>query len=138
MKHTIIIVFLVISTLISFSQTNEELLQLQNINQITLKKKHIYSHEHKNEVDFIFSNLFYFYKTYISPQDVSDCSFTPTCSEYAIMAIKQQGLIIGAINFSDRFTRCNGISQEYYEIDEKTKRLIDPVTNIKHEVIEIK
>ena len=36
------------------------------------------------------------------------CCLTPTCSEYAILAIKKYGLIIGIIKAIKRLKRCNG------------------------------
>ena len=88
---------------------------------------------YNNEFDWLFSHLFIFYKEYVSSQDASSCSFTPSCSEYAIMAVKKQGLILGVINFWDRFSRCNGMSPEYYEIDENVGLLIDPVRDWTYE-----
>lgn len=82
---------------------------------------------YNSEYDWLFSHLFVFYKKYISSQDASSCSFTPSCSEYAIMAIKKQGIFIGLLNFWDRFSRCNGMSPENYSIDHELRLLIDPV-----------
>jgi uncharacterized protein len=82
---------------------------------------------YNSEYDWLFSHLFVFYKKYISSQDASSCSFTPSCSEYAIMAVKKQGVLVGLLNFWDRFSRCNGMSPENYNIDHKLRLLIDPV-----------
>ncbi len=82
---------------------------------------------YNSEYDWLFSHMFVFYKKYISSQDASSCSFTPSCSEYAIMAIKKQGVFIGLLNFWDRFSRCNGMSPENYSVDHKLRLLIDPV-----------
>jgi uncharacterized protein len=82
---------------------------------------------YNSEYDWLFSHLFVFYKKYISSQDASSCSFTPSCSEYAIMAVKKQGVLVGLLNFWDRFSRCNGMSPENYNIDQKLRLLIDPV-----------
>ncbi len=136
MKNIIIIVFLLINSISLISQTKEEIHELSKINEIEKKDRFSYVKEYKNEIDFIFSNLFLFYKKYISSQDMARCSFTPSCSEYAIKAIKSQGLIIGVINFFDRFSRCNGINQNYYEKDYELQLLIDPVRNIKYEIVD--
>jgi len=45
-----------------------------------------------NLLNKIFSNIFigliYFYKTAISPHTPASCRFVPTCSQYALEAIK--------------------------------------------------
>ena len=88
---------------------------------------------YNSEYDWFFSHLFFFYKKFISSQDASSCSFTPSCSEYAMLAIKKQGFFVGYINFWDRFSRCNGMSGEDYPFDEKKKLLIDPVKDWHYE-----
>lgn len=80
-----------------------------------------------NELEFIFSSLFLFYKSIISSQDGSRCTFTPSCSHYGLKAIKHYGFIRGGMATFDRLSRCNGLSPENYEIDPKTKRLVDDV-----------
>lgn len=79
----------------------------------------------KNEVEALFSGLFLTYKTVLSSQDGNVCSFTPSCSEFGILAVKQHGLIMGGIKTMDRLTRCNGLSPEKYTPDPQTKLLID-------------
>jgi putative component of membrane protein insertase Oxa1/YidC/SpoIIIJ protein YidD len=51
-----------------------------------------------------------------APEDIRrKCLFKPTCSEYAILAIKKYGLIIGLIKTYNRlFKRCKG---RIYTID---------------------
>lgn len=71
----------------------------------------------RNEVETLFSGLFLFYKNFISSQDLTVCTFTPSCSEYGILAVKRHGLIKGGILTMDRLTRCNGLSPEKYDID---------------------
>ena len=39
----------------------------------------------------------YFYRGYISPMTPPSCRFVPTCSEYAIEAIKKHGPFKGII-----------------------------------------
>lgn len=79
----------------------------------------------QNEVQVAFSGLFLFYKSFISSQDVTACTFTPSCSEYGILAIKSHGLISGGLMTMDRLTRCNGLSPEKYEVDRKKMLLKD-------------
>ncbi|MBK8701586.1 MAG: membrane protein insertion efficiency factor YidD [Saprospiraceae bacterium] len=91
----------------------------------TTFKSHIA--ENQNEIQLLFSGLFFFYKEFLSSQDANKCAFSPSCSLYGIMAVKQNGLIKGGIMTLDRLTRCNGLSPEKYEIDVKNRVLIDPV-----------
>jgi putative membrane protein insertion efficiency factor len=49
----------------------------------------------------------YFYKKVISPITPPACRFTPTCSTYAVQAIKKHGPIKGFILATWRILRCN-------------------------------
>jgi putative membrane protein insertion efficiency factor len=82
---------------------------------------------YSNEYKMMLFGMFIFYKKFISSQDANSCSFTPSCSVYAVEAIEKQGLIMGWINFFDRFARCNGLSPGDYPIEENKKLLVDPV-----------
>lgn len=83
--------------------------------------------EADNEVKLAYAGLFVFYKHFISSQDGSTCSFTPSCSEYAIQSIKKFGVIKGAVSFFDRYSRCNSLSPGLYSMDRNKKRLKDEV-----------
>lgn len=72
-------------------------------------------------------SLFHFYKHYISTQDGQSCGFSPSCSEFAFLSIKKHGVIVGVIDFFDRFARCNPLSHENYPYDAENKVYIDPV-----------
>jgi uncharacterized protein len=112
----------------SFCQSDAELNDLKRNQSLKQESTYIKSaKQYNSEYDLFFGKLFIFYKKFVSSQDASSCSFTPSCSEYALMAIKKQGIIIGMINFWDRFTRCNGMSPGDYPVDVKNKVLIDPV-----------
>lgn len=49
----------------------------------------------------------YFYKYSISPMLPRACRYTPTCSEYAIEAIKKHGPFRGLWLAVKRLARCN-------------------------------
>ncbi len=51
--------------------------------------------------------LIRFYQLCISPFTPSACRFTPTCSQYAIDALKKYGLIKGTYKAIIRILRCN-------------------------------
>jgi len=80
-----------------------------------------------NEVEMLYTGAFVFYKSFISSQDGSTCSFTPSCSEYAVQAVKKLGLVKGTISFFDRYTRCNSLSPGFYKLDKNKNRLVDEV-----------
>jgi putative membrane protein insertion efficiency factor len=46
------------------------------------------------------------YKRYLSPFLPRSCRFTPTCSEYARLALLQQGLLRGGALTALRLARC--------------------------------
>jgi putative membrane protein insertion efficiency factor len=47
------------------------------------------------------------YQLVISPHLGASCRFTPTCSEYAIQALRTYGAIKGFILATHRIARCN-------------------------------
>ncbi|WP_084528467.1 membrane protein insertion efficiency factor YidD [Nocardia crassostreae] len=46
------------------------------------------------------------YRTYISPTRMPVCRFTPTCSEYAVTALRTRGLFVGLGLAAVRLTKC--------------------------------
>lgn len=48
-----------------------------------------------------------FYQLGISPLLGPRCRFTPTCSQYAIEAIRQRGLLVGGWQATRRICRCH-------------------------------
>lgn len=62
-------------------------------------------------IEFPFKMLFlffiYFYKFCISPLMVSTCKFYPTCSSYALQAVKEFGPFKGLILAIKRILKCN-------------------------------
>lgn len=78
-----------------------------------------------NELQYFFSGLFLLYKFAISSQDYNKCTFHPSCSEYGILAVKKQGVLLGMLATLDRLQRCNGLSPEKYPYDTETNLLID-------------
>lgn len=80
-----------------------------------------------NEYLLLVSGLFLAYKSFISSQDANRCSFHPSCSVYAIRAMKKRGIVVGGLLTFDRLLRCNGLSPEHYELIPKTGLLYDPL-----------
>lgn len=80
-----------------------------------------------NEVMIALSGAFLAYKAFFSSQDAGSCSFTPSCSEYALQTIKKHGIITGGIAFFDRFQRCHPFNTSYYKKHPSTGLNHDPV-----------
>ncbi len=89
------------------------------------KAKYSIAGNNTNEIQYLFSGLFLFYKLAISSQDNNHCTFYPSCSEYGILVVKKKGAIFGMLATLDRLQRCNGLSPENYEINVEKKVLID-------------
>ncbi len=59
--------------------------------------------------------LINFYRLYISPLMPPRCRYRPTCSEYAVEAIKKYGVVKGGFLFLKRFLRCNPFFKGGYD-----------------------
>ncbi|GEM34263.1 hypothetical protein NN3_52700 [Nocardia neocaledoniensis NBRC 108232] len=46
------------------------------------------------------------YRTYVSPTRMPICRFTPTCSEYAVTALRTRGLVVGSALTVVRLAKC--------------------------------
>jgi len=90
-----------------------------------------YAEEHTGTMQIIFAHMFLFYKNFLSSQDVSSCPFSLSCSEFFILSVQKNGVVLGFLDGIDRFLRCNGYSNDMYDVDPKTNKLIDPVYDIK-------
>ncbi len=61
----------------------------------------------KKIISFILLLPIYFYRAVISPLFPPSCRFTPTCSQYAIDAIKKKGPFKGLYLAVRRILRCH-------------------------------
>lgn len=81
-----------------------------------------------NEFDILVSSGFLIYKEVISSQDKPSCVFTPSCSEYAVEAFREKGVITGWVQTFDRLSRCHGlVNHSHYNFDKEKNRFYDPV-----------
>ncbi len=55
----------------------------------------------------LFMGLIRLYQLVISPHFPGSCNFTPTCSEYALEALRKYGAMRGLILSVHRIVRCN-------------------------------
>jgi putative membrane protein insertion efficiency factor len=81
----------------------------------------------RNEAVFLFGLMYWFYKNFISSQDVDSCVFVPSCSTYMILAIQKHGVIIGFLEGMDRLTRCSPFANGHYPLNPKARKYEDPV-----------
>lgn len=56
-----------------------------------------------------------FYKKFLSPVIKSNCIFEPTCSSYAIEAIKKRNIFIAFFLIIWRLLRCNSLNKGGYD-----------------------
>lgn len=129
---TLMRLYIILSSLLCCScfsaQTKSEILEMVPTQEA---RREYFSDKVQKESPL--GSMLFFYKNYISSQDASDCSFSPTCSEYAAEVIKKEGLVKGLLNFSDRFQRCHGKDSKQYPYLEEDHLLYDPVRNIRFE-----
>lgn len=129
-------IIVLISTLFAFSLASmaQSKSEVQEMMIPVIPKSSYHSEEFENVS--MLRSLLYFYKNFISSQDASNCSFSPSCSVYAAQAVKRQGIIKGLINFADRFQRCHGKDPEQYIYLEEEHLLYDPVRDGKYRLVE--
>lgn len=125
-----IILFLAVEVTFAQQSAKSMLTSIIEIEDSKIKIPHTHDFSHymdqcSNEAETIITSFFIFYKNYVSSQDSRSCTFEPSCSVYSIETIRKNGAIIGFLDTIDRLTRCNGLSPEYYHIDNETHLLID-------------
>lgn len=69
---------------------------------------------------FIF--LIRLYQKFLSPLKAPSCRFTPTCSAYAVEAIKEWGAVVGLALAFWRILRCNPFSKGGHDPVPERKR----------------
>ena len=61
----------------------------------------------RNVIEFVLLLPVYFYRYAISPLTPPSCRYTPTCSAYAIEAVKKHGVLKGGWLAAKRILSCN-------------------------------
>jgi len=56
-----------------------------------------------------------FYQRFVSPALPRRCKYHPTCSEYAVQAVRAQGVLRGLVLAAWRILRCNPWSHGGYD-----------------------
>ena len=68
-----------------------------------------------NSLKTFFISLIKFYKIFLSPFLGANCRYIPTCSDYAIQAIEQKGIIKGIYISFKRVLRCHPFGSSGYD-----------------------
>ena len=69
-----------------------------------------------------------FYQRFLSPLKRSPtCRFVPTCSSYAIEAIRKRGVVVGSVKAFWRLLRCNPLFPGGYDPVDRPARNSDSV-----------
>ena len=63
----------------------------------------------------ILLGLIFFYQKAISPYLPNSCRYTPTCSQYAMEAIREYGAVRGGWMAVKRILRCNPFHEGGYD-----------------------
>ncbi|MGI6401849.1 MAG: membrane protein insertion efficiency factor YidD [Thermoguttaceae bacterium] len=56
-----------------------------------------------------------FYQVAVSPMLGPHCRYTPTCSQYCILALRKHGIILGLLKTFWRILRCHPFSKGGYD-----------------------
>lgn len=127
-----ILLMVIILSIPTYGGEIEDLLYIQQTNPI-LKEKSIrvnsFSFAETSELKFAATGLIRLYQKFISSQDGPSCQFTPTCSRFGMGCIQKYGMFRGILLAADRLIRCNGQQSNFYEIDLKMNKYLDPITD---------
>lgn len=79
---------------------------------------------------------FSFYHNIMSPlkSPISECQFTPSCSNYSSISIKNKGFLVGIIMTSDRLIRCGSGRASEKDYNVVNDKFIDFPSNIESDV----
>ena len=69
----------------------------------------------RNVIEFVVLLPVYFYRYAISPLTPPSCRYTPTCSAYAIEAVKKHGVLKGGWLAAKRILSCNPLGGSGYD-----------------------
>jgi len=64
-----------------------------------------FSFDSKNTARFVLKSALNSYWFFISDVDGDNCSFSPTCSNFFLQAVRKTNIVQGTLMFFDRFTR---------------------------------
>ncbi len=121
-------IFLFLISLGLSAQAPEDFALAKSIMQEREKPDYSYHYEGETEVLEFMKLLFSGYKAFISSQDMQACVFHPSCSVYAMQAVREKGLIGGSVDAFDRMTRCHPLNLDQYEVHKESGLAHDPLS----------
>jgi putative component of membrane protein insertase Oxa1/YidC/SpoIIIJ protein YidD len=121
------IIFLFLLPNWAAAQNEEDLILAAAILREAPQEDYSYSYSGETEILEFFKILFSGYKALVSSQDVQACNFHPSCSVYAMQAVRQKGVISGSLHAFDRMSRCHPLSLHQYEQHAETGLAFDPL-----------
>ena len=80
-----------------------------------MKKEHKIARFLVSIPKYIVLGIIYFYRAAISPLLPPSCRYVPTCSEYAIIAIRRYGALKGSFMALKRIGRCHPFHEGGYD-----------------------
>lgn len=66
-----------------------------------------------NKTAYILRTPYLFYKYFVSSNDVSSCSFYPSCANFGMESTQHWGLM-GVLYSFDRVSRCHNLDHKHY------------------------
>jgi uncharacterized protein len=75
----------------------------------------------RNPIQWLLVAIVRSYQTVVSPLLPRRCKYYPSCSQYAIDAVRQYGAVRGAVLAAWRLLRCNPLSYGGYDPVENQK-----------------
>jgi len=108
---------------LQFITTNNPLLPIQQKQKLSS-----FNFRETSEIKIVFMGAIRLYQLFISSQqDKLVCIFTPSCSHFAMAAIKKYGVFYGILMASDRLQRCHTLGRKDYLIHPTTGKFYDPI-----------
>lgn len=103
---------------IQFAQTLPELPENHHVNLVSTDSV-------QGSGMLVFRVPYYLYKQFVSSQDAQQCSFHPSCANYALLAVNKYGVLKGMLAGFDRLTRCHGRDHLHYIKHYPSRRWLD-------------
>ena len=80
-----------------------------------------------NPLKLLFKSVIYIYQRFVTTQDVQECQFVPSCSQFAKRSFALTNPVQALLMTSDRLQRCNPTAHFYYKRYKDSIHLSDPV-----------
>jgi uncharacterized protein len=125
--RTISTIILLLCLLQVKGQVKSDLDFARSTQQLRTTERYTFDYDFQNELVALTSFLFVSYKYLISSQDLNACVFHPSCSVYAMQAVKSNGFFMGSLGAFDRLQRCHGLALDQYPRDARTGLAQDPL-----------